>query len=87
LNPPRSVLRFPAFRRWLYSDAVNLAGSSVSTVVLPLLVYERTGSPALTAGLAAQATSVRVSLLFAGGVFGVSGIGARLALRRGPSRP
>ena len=32
---------------------MNLAGSSVSTVVLPLLVYERTGSPALTAGLAA----------------------------------
>jgi hypothetical protein len=38
-------------------------------------------------GVLAQATSVRVSLLVAGAVFGISGIGARLALRRGPSRP
>jgi hypothetical protein len=38
-------------------------------------------------GVLAQATTVRISLLAAGGIFTISGVGARLALRRGPVPP
>ena len=43
----------PSFRLWLASDVVRTLGFAVSTVVLPILVYERTGSPVQTGLLAA----------------------------------
>ncbi|GAY09002.1 MFS transporter [Pseudonocardia sp. N23] len=42
-----------SFRLWLASDVVRTLGFAVSTVVLPILVYERTGSPVQTGLLAA----------------------------------
>ncbi len=53
MSVARELWRVNGFRRWLLSEAINLMGSTVSTVVLPLLVFERTGSAALTAGLLA----------------------------------
>jgi MFS family permease len=38
----------PAFVRWATAEGVSLAGSAISTVVLPLVVYEATGSAAQT---------------------------------------
>ena len=38
----------PAFRRWVGAEGVSLVGSAVTTVVLPLVVYEATGSAAQT---------------------------------------
>ncbi len=40
-----------AFVRWAVADGVSVMGTSVSTVVLPLVVYEATGSSAATGGL------------------------------------
>src|SRR5258707_156933 len=40
-----------AFMRWAWADGVSVMGSTVSTVVLPLVVYEATGSAALTGAL------------------------------------
>jgi len=40
-----------AFIRWASADGVSVMGTMVSTVVLPLVVYETTGSKALTGGL------------------------------------
>lgn len=43
----------PSFRLWLASDVVRTVGFAVSSVVLPILVFERTGSPVQTGVLAA----------------------------------
>jgi MFS family permease len=43
-----SLRRSPAFLRWATADTINAAGTAISAVVLPILVYERTGSPAQT---------------------------------------
>jgi MFS family permease len=40
--------RNSSFVRWLVADGINTAGTAISAVVLPILVYERTGSPAQT---------------------------------------
>jgi len=37
--------------RWAIGDAISLTGSAVTTVVLPVLVFQRTGSVAATGGL------------------------------------
>ena len=39
------------FVRWACADGVSVMGTSVSTVVLPLVVYQATGSSAATGGL------------------------------------
>jgi MFS family permease len=39
------------FLRWACADGVSVMGTSVSTVVLPLVVYHATGSAAATGGL------------------------------------
>ena len=39
------------FLRWACADGVSVMGTSVSTVVLPLVVYQATGSSAATGGL------------------------------------
>jgi len=41
----------PRFVRWATGDAISLTGSAVTTVVLPVLVFQRTGSVAATGGL------------------------------------
>lgn len=38
----------PAFMRWVAAEGVSMVGTAVSTVVLPLLVYDITGSAAQT---------------------------------------
>ncbi|MCU1365603.1 MAG: major facilitator superfamily 1, partial [Ilumatobacteraceae bacterium] len=40
-----------SFVRWAVADGVSVMGTSVSTVVLPLVVYQTTGSSAATGGL------------------------------------
>jgi MFS family permease len=40
-----------SFVRWAVADGVSVMGTSVSTVVLPLVVYHATGSSAATGGL------------------------------------
>jgi MFS family permease len=40
-----------AFIRWASADGVSVLGTSISTVVLPLVVYDATGSAAQTGGL------------------------------------
>lgn len=44
----QSLVGETAFRRWAGADGVSLVGSAVTTVVLPLVVYEATGSAAQT---------------------------------------
>jgi MFS family permease len=39
------------FRRWFLSRSVSVAGTAASTVALPVLVYQATGSAALTAAV------------------------------------
>ena len=41
----------PRFVRWATAEAVSMLGTSITTVVLPLLVYEATGSAAQTGAL------------------------------------
>jgi MFS family permease len=38
----------PAFRRYWSANAISTAGSSISLVVFPLLMFQRSGSPLLT---------------------------------------
>ncbi len=38
----------PRFVRWAAAEGVSMVGTSISTVVLPLVVYEETGSAAQT---------------------------------------
>ncbi|HEX3090382.1 MAG TPA: MFS transporter [Ilumatobacteraceae bacterium] len=40
-----------AFVRWAFADGVSVTGTAVSTVVLPIIVFQATKSPALTGGL------------------------------------
>ena len=40
-----------SFVRWALADGVSVTGTTVSTVVLPLVVYHETGSSAATGGL------------------------------------
>lgn len=42
------LLSNPAFVRWLLSDTVSTLGTGISTVVLPVIVYNRTESSTLT---------------------------------------
>ncbi len=46
-----SLRREPAFVRWAAAEGVSMLGTSVSGVVLPLVVYQTTGSAALTGAL------------------------------------
>jgi MFS family permease len=46
--PPNSLRAEPGFVRWASAEAVSLVGSAVSGVVLPLVVYQITGSAAQT---------------------------------------
>lgn len=39
------------FVRWAFADGISVMGTSISTVVLPLVVYASTGSSAATGGL------------------------------------
>src|SRR5215207_9500104 len=41
----------PAFVRWALAEGVSMFGSGVTTVVLPLIVYQATGSASQTGGL------------------------------------
>jgi MFS family permease len=41
----------PAFVRWAAADGVSVMGTAVTNVVLPIVVYEQTGSSAATGGL------------------------------------
>jgi MFS family permease len=43
----------PEFRRFWLARVVSLAGSSFTYVALPVLIYQRTGSPLLTGVVAA----------------------------------
>ena len=46
-----SLRKEPAFVRWAAAEGVSMLGSAVSGVVLPLVVYEATGSAAQTGAL------------------------------------
>lgn len=46
-----SLRHEPAFVRWATAEGVSMLGTAVSTVVLPLVVYEQTGSAAQTSAL------------------------------------
>jgi predicted MFS family arabinose efflux permease len=39
------------FMRWAVADGISVAGTAISNVVLPIVVYEETGSSAATGGL------------------------------------
>ncbi|WP_404383722.1 MFS transporter [Knoellia locipacati] len=58
------------FLRYWSSRAVTMIGSSVTAVALPVLIYQETGSPALTSSLMATST---LSMAFFGLVGGVLG--------------
>ncbi|GAA4108207.1 hypothetical protein GCM10022415_00680 [Knoellia locipacati] len=58
------------FLRYWGSRAVTMVGSSVTAVALPVLIYQVTGSPALTSSLMATST---LSMAFFGLVGGVLG--------------
>jgi MFS family permease len=45
--------RDPIFRRWASAEAISLVGTAISTVVIPILVFQRTGSPAQTGAVTA----------------------------------
>ena len=47
-SPMKALLADRRFVRWLTSEVVNTLGTGISTVVLPILIYRRTGSPAQT---------------------------------------
>ena len=47
-TPIRQLLAKRSFLQWLAADAINTLGSGISSVVLPILVYDRTGSAAQT---------------------------------------
>ena len=51
--PEQSVLRDPAFARYLAARTLSSAGSIVTLIVLPILVYRISGSASLTALVAA----------------------------------
>ena len=39
------------FMRWAIADGISVTGTAISNVVLPIVVYEATGSSAATGGL------------------------------------
>jgi len=45
---PRSLRAEPLFVRWVAAEGVSMVGTAITTVVLPLVVYEATGSAAQT---------------------------------------
>ena len=47
-----ALRRSPAFVRWATAEGISATGSAVSAVVLPILVFQRTGSAAQTALIA-----------------------------------
>jgi MFS family permease len=47
-----TLRRSPAFVRWATAEGISATGSAVSAVVLPILVFQRTDSPAQTALIA-----------------------------------
>jgi len=47
-----TLRRSPAFIRWATAEGISATGSAVSAVVLPILVFQRTGSAAQTALIA-----------------------------------
>jgi hypothetical protein len=49
----RRALAVPAFRLFLTARAISWAGNTVTLVAMPILVYQLTGSPALTGLLTA----------------------------------
>ncbi len=46
--PPTPLLRDRIFQRWASAEAVSLVGTAISTIVVPILVFQRTSSPAQT---------------------------------------
>ncbi len=65
-----TLWKHPDFLRFWASRAVTMIGSSVTAVALPVLIYQLTGSPALTSALMATST---LSMAFFGLVGGVLG--------------
>ncbi len=64
-----SPLADPVWRRFFAAHAVSVTGTALTTVVLPILLYQRTGSAGLTALLTAlQTVPYLVFGLFAGAV-------------------
>jgi MFS family permease len=51
--PAASVWQNTNFVKWLTADAINRTGSAITAVVLPILVYQRTGSASQTSALTA----------------------------------
>jgi hypothetical protein len=49
--PDGSLRHEPAFVRWATAEGISMLGTAVSAVVLPLVVYEATGSAAQTSAL------------------------------------
>ncbi len=64
-----SLLRDRAFLRYFVGETVSLGGTEITLVVLPILVFQLTGSPLQTATLTAiQVLPYLVFGLFAGAV-------------------
>jgi MFS family permease len=51
MSAPKSLRAEPGFVRWASAEGVSLIGSAVTGVVLPLVVYQITGSAAQTGAL------------------------------------
>ena len=66
----RSLWRDADFLRYWGSRAVTMVGSSVTAVALPVLIYQVTGSPALTSSLMATSTLSMAFFGLLGGVLG-----------------
>lgn len=65
-----SLWRDADFLRYWGSRAVTMVGSSVTAVALPVLIYQVTGSPALTSSLMATSTVSMALFGLVGGVLG-----------------
>lgn len=65
-----SLWRHADFLRYWGSRAVTMIGSSVTAVALPVLIYQITGSPALTSALMATSTLSMALFGLVGGVLG-----------------
>src|SRR5450432_407104 len=64
-----SPLGDPVWRRFFAAHAVSVTGTALTTVVLPILLYQRTGSAGLTAALTAlQTVPYLLFGLFAGAI-------------------
>lgn len=67
---PPSLWRHDDFLRYWGSRAVTMVGSSVTAVALPVLIYQLTGSPALTSALMVTSTLSMALFGLVGGVLG-----------------